>query len=280
MEKRGFLHRQVRCIGDQFNGTGYKNKLVGNSPELMPQDNNLFSDMKRALDWNVVATKHLPEDHPSKFSRSTPKRLNRSLLLTHQYSPCSARIVQDIDRSARAVGQIIKAGGRPIKFQGDRRGYRDGLDGPEVGEKRRRRSKYDVMMAMGRHGHPLARAEVEKRLGVTLPPPADDRVADPHLISDLYKTEGDSDSSDDELSDNSDSDTDQDFDENSVADAASQLAEDDDVYLPGRLRQAARSHMTTRSAKRRNTRSGALSTSAERTTTTTSLADSVDVGML
>lgn len=231
MEKRQFRHRQVALFDERFRGTGYYGRLVGNSPELMPQDNNLFADMKRALDWNVAATSDLPTDHPDKFDKSTPKRLRKAVIRTWQYSPSSDRIVEDIDRGARAVGEIIVAEGHPIKFQGQRRGKRAGRDGPEVGPKRRR-TKLDVTSSIGQQGHPLARVAVAQQIGTPLAPVMDTYPVDPYLIADLTDDEDDDNEHND---DDCSSCSEDEYDEAQVTAALDTLLTDDDLYLPSGL---------------------------------------------
>ena len=68
-----FECRQIKSLGATNVGNRYEAGLVGDSPELMPLDNNLFSDFSKALLDNVIATRHLPKGHPCKFSIVTPK---------------------------------------------------------------------------------------------------------------------------------------------------------------------------------------------------------------
>ena len=79
IEDRGMKDRQCRSLGPTNKGTRYFGKLVGNSPELMPLDNNLFADLMAAVRWNMACTFFLPEDDPRKFKRGTPAEAWKTL---------------------------------------------------------------------------------------------------------------------------------------------------------------------------------------------------------
>ena len=62
------------------NQGAYFGRPVGNSPEFMPLDMSLNKDIKEALKYHMIMTKHLPDEHVSKFSMSTPKNISRAIL--------------------------------------------------------------------------------------------------------------------------------------------------------------------------------------------------------
>ena len=72
----------------------------------MPLDNNLFADFTVSLTANVCATRHLPSDHPSKFSLGTPQTTFEAMKRTWEHSPTSERIVQDILRFSESVDEV------------------------------------------------------------------------------------------------------------------------------------------------------------------------------
>ena len=106
MEAKGFKDRQCRSLGSTNHDNRYRNKLVGDTPEFMPLDNNLFADFSVALTANVCATRHLPSDHPSRFSLGTPKSTFKAMKRTWEHSPTSDRIVEDIERFIASVDEV------------------------------------------------------------------------------------------------------------------------------------------------------------------------------
>lgn len=103
---RGFANRQWRSLGQTNQGTRYAGKLVGDSPEFMPLDNNLFADFTVSLTANVCVTRHLPSDHPCKFSLADPKRCFDAMRRTWEHSPSSERIVEDICRFPKSLEEV------------------------------------------------------------------------------------------------------------------------------------------------------------------------------
>ena len=59
----GFHNRQIRGLGFTNEETRYEGSLPGDTPEYMPLDSNLFSDLETAVRWNVAATRRLPRCH-------------------------------------------------------------------------------------------------------------------------------------------------------------------------------------------------------------------------
>ena len=74
MKSKGFEYRQVRGLGFTNEANSYVGKLPGDTPEYMPLDSNLFSDLELMVRWNVAGTFELEKDHPDKFDLSTPKK--------------------------------------------------------------------------------------------------------------------------------------------------------------------------------------------------------------
>lgn len=110
-------------------GTMYSESPTGNSPELMPLDCSLFSDLVRSLRLHTRLTSKLPKEHEKKFSMATPKMVSRAVHRLWDPStggvPCSHRIIQDVERCFHNhVRQIIEAQGAMVAGIGSRNGHR------------------------------------------------------------------------------------------------------------------------------------------------------------
>ena len=97
----------MRSLGPTNKLNRYKGGLVGDSPELMPLDNNLFADFSKSLLDNVCATRHLPKGHPDKFSIATPNPAYAAMQRTWEYHPTPERIAEDINRWQRSLQEVI-----------------------------------------------------------------------------------------------------------------------------------------------------------------------------
>jgi hypothetical protein len=61
---------------------GYQNCLPGDSPELMPLDNHLFTDLQEGVAKNVALTYHIHDDHADaaiKYSFAAPCKVYDAL---------------------------------------------------------------------------------------------------------------------------------------------------------------------------------------------------------
>ena len=125
MATKGFgPERMLVAQSGTNDGTRYAEKLVGNSPELMPLDNNLFADLMFAVKQHVALTHSLEPGNPKKFSTGTPQQCWRTLVRTWQVAPTPERIVQDIQRWPKALDAIIEAQGAVVHDQTERHGRR------------------------------------------------------------------------------------------------------------------------------------------------------------
>ena len=124
MRTRGFADRQIRGLGHTNQGTRYEATLPGDTPEYMPLDSNLFSDLETSVRWNVAGTRHLPRGHPDRFDLTTPKSAWSAVSRTWEYAPTPQRIVQDIQRVFDAIDLVVKEGGRAVDFAELRHGRR------------------------------------------------------------------------------------------------------------------------------------------------------------
>lgn len=131
MREKGYLEKWILPMHNLNDDYQYhKGKPIGNSPEMMPWDNSLNKDLQDIVYRHVLSTRHLPEDHPSKFSLSTPKRIEaayRRLLdpeLLPDGAPPAGRIKQDIERVFYCMDKIYEAGGRMVRGLAERNGLR------------------------------------------------------------------------------------------------------------------------------------------------------------
>jgi hypothetical protein len=81
---RTWYDRQIKICGENNDKVAkrYKGCLPGDSPELMPLDCHLFSDMQEGAAKNVALTYHLKEgdeDFPCKYSFATPIKVYEAL---------------------------------------------------------------------------------------------------------------------------------------------------------------------------------------------------------
>ena len=130
----------IRLLGPYNNRVHnrYKNKLPGDSPELMPLDCHLFSDIREGLARNVAYSFFLPKDDPDKYDASTPHKIFESIRRTIKNGcPSEERIIQDIDRiSEVTLDRIIAAEGTFIEDDGKKSAMASGRP-----HRRRRRRK-------------------------------------------------------------------------------------------------------------------------------------------
>ena len=125
MASRGFGPERLLVAQSGTNdGTRYAEKLVGNSPELMPLDNNLFADLMFGVRQHVALTHSLAPGDPKKFSTGTPQECWSTLIRTWQVAPSQKRIVQDIQRWPEALNAIIAAEGAVVHDRTERHGRR------------------------------------------------------------------------------------------------------------------------------------------------------------
>lgn len=171
MREKGYLQRWILPTDDLYCDDPelkkrYSNNPLGNSPELMPWDTHLNQDVHSSHDFHVVSTSHLPEDHPNKFSGSTPKRMAQSykriLDPTVGVSPSPPRIIQDVQRIIASLKLIFDAKGVLINenVKGRRFVNKDENEPKKWGGKRVKKkiTHRDIRL------HPLAEAESKNRL--------------------------------------------------------------------------------------------------------------------
>ena len=75
MHEKGYFRHLIMPQLGLNRGTVYIHRMVGMRPEVMPMDAHLNQDLHENVDRHVNLTSHLPDNHPNKFSRRTPKHL-------------------------------------------------------------------------------------------------------------------------------------------------------------------------------------------------------------
>jgi hypothetical protein len=124
LESKGFPPSRLLCAQGSTNaGTRYAGKLVGNSPELMPLDSNLFSDLEYAIKQHCALTHDLAKEDPRKFKLGTPADVWSAMYRSWQ-TIRPERIVQDVQRWERALEAIVEVRGAIVPELDTRRGRR------------------------------------------------------------------------------------------------------------------------------------------------------------
>jgi len=123
---------KTRMLGPQGdtnqNDAHYKDRPVGNSPEVMPLDNNLNADLVYGHSLHIAVTRHLdsrkPEEAKLKFHCGTPESTASSLKRTWEIYPSNERVAQDIRRHLKALDRIIEEEGAYVEEMDTRHGRR------------------------------------------------------------------------------------------------------------------------------------------------------------
>ena len=118
---RGFADRQIRAWGDTNSDFArYHGSLVGNRPEMCPEDFHLFNDLHVGAHDNVIKTSSLPKgpsEDPCKhgrYSMGTQLELSETLKYTWEHHPEPWRIVEDIKRWDSTIDLIIQHKGSVV----------------------------------------------------------------------------------------------------------------------------------------------------------------------
>ena len=124
MEEQGFKDRQWRCNGftNLLVAKYYRNKLMGDSPELMPLDSSLFNDLIEGVALHVVGSTTLEKG--KRYSMGLPNDAWRTMCEVWEKAPSSARVIQDVDRFLVALRKIIAAEGCYVEEFDARHGHR------------------------------------------------------------------------------------------------------------------------------------------------------------
>ena len=107
---RGFVDLQWHARGATNNDVAghYRNRLMGDSPEMMPLDSSLFCNLIEKVALLVVSTANQSGD--DRYSMGTPDEAWRSMVAAWELI-LEARIRQDVGRFWSAIESIIAAGG-------------------------------------------------------------------------------------------------------------------------------------------------------------------------
>jgi hypothetical protein len=132
-ESQQYLHdvhnmrdRQMRAYGDTNKASRYySNKVAGDSPELCPLDNYLFSDLERSINFHVALSSFIDNNEDDRcFHLGTPAQVESTMFRCWEIEPTSERIIQDIKSYIQNVQSVINANGTIVKNEGLRRGRR------------------------------------------------------------------------------------------------------------------------------------------------------------
>ena len=127
MEEQGFKDRQWRCNGftNLLVAKYYRNKLMGDSPELMPLDSSLFNDLIEGVALHVVGSTTLEKG--KRYLMGLPNDAWRTMCEVWEKAPSSARVIQDVDRFLVALHKIIAAEGCYVEEYDAHHGHRKAM---------------------------------------------------------------------------------------------------------------------------------------------------------
>ena len=122
----GFVNCQWRARGatNDVVAPYYRDRLMGDSPELMPLDSSLFGDLIEKVAWLVVTTANVTDGE--RYTMGTPDEAWRAMVTAWELVP-EARIRQDVGRFRSAVETIIAVGGAYVKEIDLRNGHRKAM---------------------------------------------------------------------------------------------------------------------------------------------------------
>ena len=124
IQSRGFANRQWRANAETnaVLPRHYRDRLMGDSPELMPLDSSLFSDLIEKVAWLVVSTTSLKAEGKH-YSMDTPDNAWKTMVAAWGEIP-QKRVVDDIKRFESALDAIIAADGAYVSDKDLRNGHR------------------------------------------------------------------------------------------------------------------------------------------------------------
>ena len=105
IQRKGYYNHLIVPLNGLSEGTLYAKRMVGMRPEVIPLDAHLNQDLHKSVNRHVNLTSHLPDLHPNKFSKRTPKSLSTAYrrvwdpeIGIHAGAPVHKRIKEDIER--------------------------------------------------------------------------------------------------------------------------------------------------------------------------------------
>ena len=127
----------------------YKERPVGDQPEMMPLDASLNWDIDSSLNMHSLLTAHLDKTHKYKFRKDTPNEISKAIMkICHPVTgvvPTSKRIIEDCRRVVKSAMTIVKAGGKIVPGLVNRNGHRNKRN---IGRKYYPRKKVQVIKTM------------------------------------------------------------------------------------------------------------------------------------
>ena len=114
----------MRALGDvNAESSYYKHRLVGNSPEFMPLDTNLFADLERIIITHRALTYEYQNNDPKKFCLGTKPQCASAMRRAFTMIP-DHRIIRDCERWAEAYKVVYDNKGKVVRGWGRRTGRR------------------------------------------------------------------------------------------------------------------------------------------------------------
>ena len=100
----------------------YRNRLMGDSPDLILLDLSFFNDLIKGIALNIVSTRSIGRG--CRYSMGMPEDAWRTMTAMWETTPSSCRVIQDIDRFRKARDHIIEAKGSYVEEYDCRHGHR------------------------------------------------------------------------------------------------------------------------------------------------------------
>ena len=122
MDDKGYTKHWIlpeqKLLYDDPDLIPYRDRPIGNSPELCCLDNSLNKDVHEQVNRHISFTSTLPKDDPKKFSIATPKAGTKAYLRIFDpengVAPIPERILQDHEQVFHAVVEIAKENGKVV----------------------------------------------------------------------------------------------------------------------------------------------------------------------
>ena len=115
MQDMGYYQHWILPEKDIFDDLpeckAWREKPVGNRPEVMPLDQSLNKDVHDGVDQQVIISQAFPENDDRRFSTRTPKHGLSAYMRVWDHHPKSHRIIHDIDQTLDAMKKIVEAKG-------------------------------------------------------------------------------------------------------------------------------------------------------------------------
>ena len=121
----GFRDRQLKCLDPTNIDNRYRNKVVGDSPEICRGlDSHGFADLKVSVNYHTALSSVYDYDDIRRFNTGTPQETWSSTARCWTVEPTSERIIEDITRLRAICQKIVDVGGAIVPDENLRHGRR------------------------------------------------------------------------------------------------------------------------------------------------------------